>query len=700
MIRRLLRKTSLMLVMAMLLSMVVPIVSHAMNVMYFMYRPTTDELTGYVYTNDPNSVSVSYNNGTETEVTYDLIHSNLLYDDNNTPYSSINYKFLVDDMDQAPSNLSVNLEGTTYNLMGHEYSSYPGHYSYFSSASANLGSYRMTGQHLFSTVTAATYLPSGSDIVRFTPSQISSANVIRISLPYNNDTNVEFNGDAMDFMIRDFEIIDQTVSSAVYYNGYSHSSGGQLTFILNTSLVQDHEYLVRLSSTSSGDEIMLPTDGTYTASVAVGNWVGTYPSGYYDQDNIIYFRNMTIGTAVDVVDPVDENPVYTPPIGNAPDTPDTPDTPDAPEEDHMIVNETSLRNGSQDKVAIDIAGGKKQVMLPANAADIIGDRKLELKNDSLIVQIPAEVLKKLQSLITSDQLASSQISFKFETLNDEQTLGLMNEATGKSTAGLKTAGDVYEFTLSMVNSNGSEVTLAQFDEAITLRLKVNAGANKGLLGVYYIADDGELEYVGGELIDGEMIVDVNHFSTYAVLEYDKTFDDVTSNYWAYNVIKELSAKHIVSGVSHSEFAPQERMTRAEFAALITRTLGLAATQPSSFSDVNRDMVHADSIAAASEAEIIHGRSASKFAPNDQITREEMVTMIIRAYEYKSNKRIVVQAEAIYEDRELASEWAIPYIDAATAIGIVQGHDQATFAPKQLMTRAEGAQVIYRLLMSE
>lgn len=112
------------------------------------------------------------------------------------------------------------------------------------------------------------------------------------------------------------------------------------------------------------------------------------------------------------------------------------------------------------------------------------------------------------------------------------------------------------------------------------------------------------------------------------------------------------------------------------------------------------MIHAEAIAAASEAEIIHGRSAEKFAPNDQITREEMVTMIIRAYEYRIGATVEVTTKATYDDRDLAGASALPYIDAASAIGIVQGRDQGKFAPKQFMTRAEDVQVIYRLLMSE
>jgi hypothetical protein len=691
MIQRLIRKVSVLLIFSVMASTLIPIVSYASSVMQFIYRPATQgmysnpELTGYVYTRDPSSVSVRANNGSSvTQVTYRNIYSGYLYDDNNTPYYNINYKFV---MGQAPSSLSVGLEGTTYNLSGILNPDYPGVYSYTSDISVTLGTYRMPGQFLMPTDTAATYLPAGSEIASFTPAKIGNdVNVIDITLPHVRYTGNTLNSD---LLASDFEIKDLSVNEAVYTKRLSYQSNGFLTFVMETPLVQGHEYMVKLSSSSSGNEIMLPIEGIYTTKVAVSHWVGNYPSGYASEDNSVYFRNLIIG-----------NPVVDTPT----DPPSDPYVPPAPpvvsppsNKDQVIVNEESLKNGTKDKVAVDIAGGKKQVLLPVKASEMVGDRKLELKNDQLTVVIPPEVLKKLQSLIPAGQLEGANIAFSFDKVTEEDMTKLLNKAKVKSKSELKAAGDVYDFKLSVVSSDGKETVLSQFDKAITLRLKVHAGTNPALLGIYYIADDGKLEYAGGKLIDGEIVADVTHFSKYAVLEYDKTFTDVSNQYWAFDEIKELSAKHIISGISDSEFAPQKQMTRAEFAALIARTLDLKASKAVTFTDVDSGNVHADAIAAASEAGIIHGRNAETFAPDDRITREEMVTLIISAYEYKTGKKIDLTVESSYADRNLAAKWALPYIDAASSIGFVQGQGNGTFAPKKFMTRAEGAQLIYRLL---
>lgn len=676
--QRKLRKTSFMLALLLICSMLMPIATHAMSVIRFTVYSDL-QMIGSVYTTDPDSVKVfGTMNNTVTEITYSGIYHNVTYDDNNTPYSLflINGKYLP----AAPTQLTVEVSGTTHTINPVPYSEqYPTTYIYKVPSTLVLDVYRMTGQFLAPTVTGATYLPAGSNLISFTPKNIDSSNGFAIHLPYNSTASAKINADEIDFIVPDFEIFDQTVSSAVYYNSFSYT-GSTLEFKVTTPLEKDHEYVVKLSSTSSGNEILLPADGTYTASVSVGDIDGFN----YKKENIVYFRNMTIG----------------PKLNNPSDTPSIPEDPaESPDVDTETVNEESLRgDDDKEKVAITIANGKKQVLLPAKAAEMVGDRKLELSNDEIKLEVPPGLLKKLQGLVSDEQLADAQISLNFEPVSEEDTGNLLDKAQEKAGnhSKVKTAGDVYEFKLSVVTSDGKETLLEQFDEPITLKLKFNAEANQALLGVYYIGDDGELEYVGGKIADGEIAADVHHFSKYAVLEYDKTYNDVSDQFWAHNVIKELSAKHIISGVSDSEFAPQNQMTRAEFAALITRTLGLQATKAAAFNDVPSNLVHADAIAAANEAGIILGRSAEQFAPNDQIKREEMAIMIVRAYEYATGEKITDSPEVDYQDRSKAADWALSYIDAASSIGFIQGRGNGAFAPKAMMTRAEGAQVIYKL----
>lgn len=92
--------------------------------------------------------------------------------------------------------------------------------------------------------------------------------------------------------------------------------------------------------------------------------------------------------------------------------------------------------------------------------------------------------------------------------------------------------------------------------------------------MFYLGDNGELKYIGGEAqADGSLTAAVTHFSKYAALQINTVFKDVPDTHWASAAIKSLAAKQVATGVSAAEFEPARKVTRAEFTALLMRTLG-------------------------------------------------------------------------------------------------------------------------------
>jgi hypothetical protein len=363
----------------------------------------------------------------------------------------------------------------------------------------------------------------------------------------------------------------------------------------------------------------------------------------------------------------------------------------------VVVNEESLKNGKDGKVAVEIADGKKEVLLPIKAAEIVGSNKLEIKSSKLTALIPTEVLVKLQSLLSGDQLKDAQIKFSFDAISSEDTSKLMNLVNGKGKPNVTAAGDVFDFSLSVITKDGKSIALTTFEKPITLKMKFSDKANKNLLGVYFIGDDGKLEYVGGKLVDGLLVADVFHFSKYAVLEFDKTFADVTADFWASNVIKKLAAKHLIDGVSEMEFAPSKEVTRAEFAAMLVRSYGLKSTKAPAFADVTKADWYFDAVAAAAEAGIVTGKSDTSFAPNETVTREEMAVMVVRAYEAASKTKAPSTKGAGFADQSSVSIWASASVNAAVELKLLSGRDNNSFAPTGKTTRAESAQVLSNLL---
>lgn len=380
------------------------------------------------------------------------------------------------------------------------------------------------------------------------------------------------------------------------------------------------------------------------------------------------------------------------PVKPAPVTPVTPAPTPAPG-DQVIVNNPQADKG---KIAVPVAQDTKQVLLPANAAAIDGKNSLLVTNEKLSAEVPAAVLKQLQELAKGKENAN--IAFSFNKVEEGTVATLTNAAAKKANAKVTAAGEVYDFTLAIVDKDGKVTKLTNFSEPITISLAVSETANKKLIGVYNIKDDGTLVYVGGKVENGKITAKLSHFSKYAVLEYNKEFKDVKSGYWAHDVIKEMTAKHIVQGIDAENFAPTRNVTRAEFAALIVRALGLEATSNDvSFKDVSSNKWYASAVAAASQAGIINGKSATRFAPEETITREEMATMIVRAYEFAQDKKLVEVKNATFADLSTASSWSKDYINQAANLSLVNGRSNNRFAPLGFTQRAESVQVIANLL---
>lgn len=405
----------------------------------------------------------------------------------------------------------------------------------------------------------------------------------------------------------------------------------------------------------------------------------TNPSGFtLTQDKIV----MDALTTVVIKVAKEEVKQPTPPANPVTPTPNPGDT--------IIVNNPQAENG---KITVPIAKETKRVLLPVQAAAIDGKNSLEVKGETFSAKIPAAVLNQLKELAKGKQ--DGKISFTFVPVEKGSTQTLLNKKAGN--ANVEVAGDVYNLSLAVVDKDGKETKLSSFSQPITITLAVSETANKKLANVYKLEEDGTIKYVGGKVKDGKITVSLTSFSKYAVLEINKDFSDVKSTHWAHNVIKEMAAKQIVTGISDVSFAPERNVTRAEFAALIVRALKLEATSSATtFADVPQDKWFASAVMAANEAGIVNGRTKTVFAPDDTITREEMVAMIVRAYEYVNGTVPKNDQTVVFTDLVNASQWSHDYIIKAAQLSLVNGRGNNLFSPRGLTTRAESVQVIANL----
>lgn len=160
-------------------------------------------------------------------------------------------------------------------------------------------------------------------------------------------------------------------------------------------------------------------------------------------------------------------------------------------------------------------------------------------------------------------------------------------------------------------------------------------------------------------------------------------------------MNDMAERGIVSGVTDTTFEPDRPVTRAEFAALITRALHLNSSISAGFSDVESGAWYAAPVNAAANAGLLQGYGGS-FRPEDLITREEMAVVIVKAYQFQEKETIRGQLDR-FADREEIAQWAADYVDQAVSVGLISGMTADTFAPKENATRAQAASLLKRLL---
>ncbi|CAK4851133.1 unnamed protein product [Aphanomyces euteiches] len=406
----------------------------------------------------------------------------------------------------------------------------------------------------------------------------------------------------------------------------------------------------------------------------------------------------SVQTSTPTSSPVGSTPTSTPAPTLAPTPTPTPSNDGKSETIATVKSDKLVNNGNSGKSTVEVPANTTEVKLPSNTSELLGNSKLEITSDKITLNVPSDLIKQLEGKFTSDELKDSTISLKFDPLSASDAKDIAAKSGNASNATVKLAGDVYEFSLSITSVDGKVEKLTKFDQPITLRMKVDPTVNQKLVSVYYISDSGQLEFVGGELINGEMIVQISHFSKYAVLEFNKTFTDVAANYWAFNVIQELAAKQTVNGTSDTAFEPERAITRAEFTALLVKALNLTKEGNVKFADVSANDWYTKAVSIAYQAGIVNGKSTTTFDPNGKITREEMVTMIMHAYELLKGKA-TVNTSMTFADESKVSSWALGYLKSASALNLIHGRTANQFVPKGTTTRAEAAQVIYNLLPS-
>ncbi len=189
-------------------------------------------------------------------------------------------------------------------------------------------------------------------------------------------------------------------------------------------------------------------------------------------------------------------------------------------------------------------------------------------------------------------------------------------------------------------------------------------------------------------VDGELVA--------PVLE---PFTDVSEENWFYDAVVYAYTNSLMNGTSDTLFAPNATLTRGMMVTVLWRIDGeSAAAAAADFTDVAADSWYADAVAWASQEGIVTGTSETTFAPNANITREQLATMLYRYAVYKGMETATLEENLTgFTDAGDVSGYAVQAMNWAVGAELVGGMDGSTLQPKGSATRAQTATILMRFL---
>ena len=172
------------------------------------------------------------------------------------------------------------------------------------------------------------------------------------------------------------------------------------------------------------------------------------------------------------------------------------------------------------------------------------------------------------------------------------------------------------------------------------------------------------------------------------------FTDVPKTAWCRADVEYVWQHGIMKGVSATKFGPDTKMTRAMFVTVLYRMEGspsVEGMQIPAFTDIGAKWCY-DAIIWAYNAGVTLGKTATTFAPNDSITRAEIVTMV---YRYSGSP--TVSGVPNFTDAASVGAWARDAIIWATSVGVVNGYTDGSFGPNKTALRSEMAAMLHRYM---
>lgn len=372
---------------------------------------------------------------------------------------------------------------------------------------------------------------------------------------------------------------------------------------------------------------------------------------------------------------------------------------------------TSVKFSKMKAITIDFSdlNSKKTITtveIPAEVVEQIADAVLDPHNDANSFEV-----------ILSD---GTSIEFDAEALEEKVkqadgldiTISIEHHEDVKVTDKQKeVVGDRPAFDIN-VTSGGEHISDMGGKITVHAPYELKKGEKAEGIVVYYVDDHGNKERCETSYNVRKKLVNwkTDHLSLYMiayeepvtpeqpVAPAENPFKDVSETDWFYKAVMYVSENGLMSGVDADNFGPSWNTTRGMITTILWRMEGKPAASTVPFADVDADMYYADAIAWAAEKGIVSGYGDT-FGPEDNITREQLASILWRYAKYKGYDVSVGEDTNIlsYGDAFSISEYAIPAMQWACGEGIISGNDDGTLNPGGYAQRAHAAQMLMKFL---
>ncbi len=214
-----------------------------------------------------------------------------------------------------------------------------------------------------------------------------------------------------------------------------------------------------------------------------------------------------------------------------------------------------------------------------------------------------------------------------------------------------------------------------------------------------IDQNGKFNAASTNNVTGNVYIEYNGYKITVPVKVGREIIDFadTKDHWAREFIGKMAARGLVCGVGDNMFMPDTQITRAQFLAMLAKTvtnLDLDGYAQTDFKDVASNDWYYKYINWGFRSSIVNGLDEKTFAPNAYITREQMTIMLCNFSRSLGIAMPQITAGITFPDSNKISPWARDYVATVVGAGIMNGDSTGVFMPQGLATRAQAVKSVY------